>query len=240
MSRLPRIERIGLHHVLDRGVEKRNIFLDDGDNQKFLELLAEMKIQFNFEVLVYALMSNHYHLLLRTKEANLSMLMQQLNHAYTMYFNHKYGRVGTLWQGRYSEKFVHDEKYLQVLMKYIEQNPLRAGFCSRIGEYPWASALTRTSGLSLDEKRLLAEFHDIRYSRLVPMVPVAARKPLAEFLGFNDRNQGILEAAHAGYLQKDIAEALNLSCASISRIVRRKPEVPDTSQLQGKKNGHDS
>ncbi|MFH2116234.1 MAG: transposase [Spirochaetota bacterium] len=222
MPRLPRIERIGLHHVLDRGVEKRNIFLDDGDNQKFIRLIEEMKIQFNFEVLVYCLMGNHYHLLVRINEVNLSLIMKQLNHAYTLYFNRKYGRVGTLWQGRYTEKYVHDEKYLEVLMKYIEQNPIRAGFCSRIGEYPWASALTKTSGLGIDELRLLAEFRDTQFRKPAPPFQPVTRRPLVEYLNNVDRNQGILTAVRAGYMQIEIAKALNLSNACISRIVRSK------------------
>jgi REP element-mobilizing transposase RayT len=162
MSRAPRVERAGIYHILNRGVEKRNIFLDDGDCLKFLSLIESFTGLYCLELLAHCLMSNHYHLLVKTSKENISYIMQNLNHSYTLYFNRKYNRVGTLWQGRFTSRYVYDEKYLLVLMKYIEQNPIRAGICTRVGDYPWASAITQQASMSIGETRILAEFNSNR------------------------------------------------------------------------------
>jgi REP element-mobilizing transposase RayT len=103
-------------------------------------------------------MPNHYHLLFEMKDENLSLVLKQLNQKYTWYFNRKYDRVGTLWQGRFKSWFVRDEKYLTVLIKYIERNPIKAGLCAQIGEFPWASAHTEDPNLSPDDIAQLTEF----------------------------------------------------------------------------------
>lgn len=158
MSRLPRTNRIGLYHVINRGVEKRLIFLDDPDRLRFLSLVDEQKAAFDFNVVAYCLMPNHYHLLLEMKAENLSFALKRLGQDYTQYFNRKYNRVGSLWQGRFKSWFVHDEKYLDVLIKYIERNPIKKGITSRIGEYPWASSATADPTLSQDDIAQLTEF----------------------------------------------------------------------------------
>ena len=87
----------------------------------------------------YCLMSNHYHLLIETKQENLSKFMRQLNMNYAIYFNKKYKRVGHLWQGRFKSWYVTDEAYLYTLMRYIEQNPLKANMVKELKEYPYSS-----------------------------------------------------------------------------------------------------
>ena len=90
MSRLPRTNRIGLYHVINRGVEKRLIFLDDSDRLRFLNFLDDQKTAFDFDVVAYCLMPNHYHLLLEMKAENLSFALKRLDQDYTQYFNRKY------------------------------------------------------------------------------------------------------------------------------------------------------
>ena len=116
MARSPRIDAVGCYHVLNRGVERRAIFLDDYDYDYFISLLAELQTLYNFHIHAYCLMSNHYHLLLENKNNNLSLILKQLNHRYTLYFNKKYNRVGTLWQGRFKSWFVYDEHYFNELV----------------------------------------------------------------------------------------------------------------------------
>jgi len=103
MSRLPRMNRIGLYHVINRGVEKRLIFLDDPDRRRFLSLVDEQKAAFDFDVVAYCLMPNHYHLLLETRFENLSFALKRLDQDYTQYFNRKYDRVGSSRRGRLSK-----------------------------------------------------------------------------------------------------------------------------------------
>ena len=157
------MNRIGLYHVINRGVEKRLIFLDDPDRLRFLNLVDAHKVAFDFDVVAYCLMPNHYHLLLEMKAENLSFALKRLDQDYTQYFNRKYNRVGSLWQGRFKSWFVYDEKYLNVLIKYIERNPIKKGMTSRIGEYPWASSATENPALSRDEIAQLTEFFSTKF-----------------------------------------------------------------------------
>ena len=138
MARKKRMESIGFYHIVNRGVERRKIYMDDQDHRKFLEILQESAEIYIFEVYAYVLMSNHYHLLLKTSALNLSLIMRQINSRYSMYFNRKYKRVGPLWQGRFKSWYVYDESYLKSLVKYIESNPVKANSVKKIGEFRWA------------------------------------------------------------------------------------------------------
>ncbi len=250
MSRLPRTNRIGLYHVINRGVEKRSIFLDDSDRLRFLSLVDSQKAAFDFDVVAYCLMPNHYHLLLEMKAENLSFALKRLDQDYTQYFNRKYNRVGSLWQGRFKSWFVHDEKYLNVLIKYIERNPIKKGITSRIGEYRWASSVTENPALSQDEIAQLTEFFSTKFlpraevtgvepanaeSADVADVPaLAMRRSLPQhFLIANlarkrdgtkrsARDEAIESALRDGYSQSQIARYLGLSPAAISKRVKLK------------------
>jgi len=99
----------------------------------------------------YSQMGNHYHLLLEIIQPNLSKFMRQLNMNYAIYFNKKYKRVGHLWQGRFKSWYVTDEAYLYTLIRYIEQNPLKAKIVKDLGEYPYCSHYYFLKGESLPE-----------------------------------------------------------------------------------------
>jgi putative transposase len=140
MARAWRIEYEGaLYHVLSRGNERRDIFLDDDDRMLFLTGLAEAGERFAVDVLAYVLMGNHYHLLLRTRRANLSKTMQWLGVSYTTRFNFKQSRSGHLFQGRFKSMLVENDAYLLQLSYYIHRNPLRAGMVERLADYRWSS-----------------------------------------------------------------------------------------------------
>ena len=138
MARKPRIEKNGFYHIINRGVARDIIFKDEDDNLKFLEILQDASEDYGFEIYSFCLMSNHYHLLMQVKNENLSIIMQKVNSRYSMYYNHKYNRVGPLWQGRFKSWYVYDEGYLQTLIRYIEFNPIKANIAKKIGEYKWA------------------------------------------------------------------------------------------------------
>jgi REP element-mobilizing transposase RayT len=126
MSRPLRIEYPGaIYHVTSRGIDRREIYKDDKDREHGIQLLNEGADFFRVEVISYVLMSNHFHFLLRTKEANLSRFMQRLNVAYTRYYNHKYRRVGPLMQGRYKAIVVGSDTYFMTLSRYIHLNPVQ-------------------------------------------------------------------------------------------------------------------
>ncbi|PHO11233.1 hypothetical protein CPG37_01970 [Malaciobacter canalis] len=140
MARRPRIEISGYYHIVNRGVERRVVFYDKDDFEYFLSLLSDCCEKFNITLHNYCLMNNHYHLLIEVKEGNLSKFMRYLNSIYAIYFNKKYKRSGHLWQGRFKSWYVANEAYLYILMRYIEQNPLKAKIVEKIEYYPYSSS----------------------------------------------------------------------------------------------------
>ena len=140
MARQLRIEYAGAYyHVLSRGNNLNEIFLGDDDRNDFLDILAEMSERFDIEVYAYVLMSNHYHLLLRTLKPNLSKSMQWLGTRYTRSFNIRNKQSGHLFQGRFKSIIVESGAYLMQLSCYIHRNPLRAGVVDRLAKYKWSS-----------------------------------------------------------------------------------------------------
>ncbi len=140
MARPWRIEFEGaLYHVLSRGNGREDIYYDDQDRHLFLKTVGEMSDRFEIDVYAYALMGNHYHLLLKTNRANLSKSMQWFGLTYTRRFNLKHSRAGHLFQGRFKSIIVQNDAYLMRLSCYIHRNPLRAGIVKRLADYRWSS-----------------------------------------------------------------------------------------------------
>lgn len=137
MARRPRLDMAGFHHIINRGVERKNVFKCSDDKHKFLEILCKACKLHKVNIHAYCLMDNHYHILIETSLENLSLFMRQVNSNYAIYFNKRYKRVGHLWQGRYKSWYVISDDYLYSLFKYIEYNPVDAKITNNIGEYPF-------------------------------------------------------------------------------------------------------
>ena len=119
-----------LYHVTARGNAQQDVYLDDDDRELFLCVLAEVIDRFRWICHAYCLMGNHYHLLIETPDANLSLGMRQLNGVYTQRFNRHHNRAGHLFQGRFKAILVERYSYLLELARYIVLNPLRDS-CSK-------------------------------------------------------------------------------------------------------------
>lgn len=122
-----------------RGFEKGAIFVDDRDRHRLLSELDEIAERLEWSLWAYCLMGNHYHLLVQTREPTLSRGMRDLNGRYSQAFNHRHGRAGHLFQGRYKALVVDDEVYLHQVARYIVLNPVRSSLCGRPEEWPWSS-----------------------------------------------------------------------------------------------------
>ena len=143
MSRQMRIEYSGaVYHVIARGNGKADIYSDNEDRKKFIELLSKSLIRNNIRCHSFCLMSNHYHLLLETPDANLSSGLHLLNSEYAQYFNRRHDRSGHLFQGRYKAIVVQRDLYLLELCRYIVMNPVRAGLVNHPSRYKWSSYRT--------------------------------------------------------------------------------------------------
>lgn len=140
MARPLRLEFEGAYyHITSRGNLRDRIFFDAKDREKFLEILKRTKERYGYLLHAYALMDNHYHLLIETPKANLSQIMQNVNTSYTVYINKRHKRYGHLFQGRFKGIIVDKETYLVVLTRYIHLNPVRARIVKRPEDYRWTS-----------------------------------------------------------------------------------------------------
>jgi len=154
MARPLRLEFPGaLYHVTTRGNAREPIFLDDADRDLFLRCLGEVVLWQRWLCHAYCLMTNHYHLLIETPEANLSRGMQRLNGRYSQRFNRQHQRVGHVLQGRFTSILVERESHLLELARYVVLNPVRAGMLDAPETYPWSS-LRATIGLSVQPRWL--------------------------------------------------------------------------------------
>ena len=141
MARPLRIEfPEAFYHLTARGNERKPIFRDDRDRGRLLDILGEAAERYRLVVHAYVLMRNHYHVLLQTREANLSRAVRHLNGVYTQYFNRRHRRVGHLFQGRYKALLVDKDSYLLELSRYIHLNPVRVGEVSDPARFRWSSA----------------------------------------------------------------------------------------------------
>lgn len=141
MVRPLRLEFPGaLYHVTSRGDRREDIYEDNDDRERFLEILGAVVTGYNWLCHAYCQMNNHYHLIIETPDGNLSKGMRQLNGVFTQASNRRHQRSGHLFQGRYKAILVDKESYLLELSRYVVLNPVRArGIVHRIEEWPWSS-----------------------------------------------------------------------------------------------------
>ena len=140
MARPLRISFPGaFYHITSRGNEKKKIFRDLNDRNKFTSYLESATVRYGAAIHAYCLMNNHYHILLETPSGNLSQIMHHINGAYTTYFNIKYQRAGHLFQGRFKAILVEKDEYAKELSRYVHLNPVRAKIVDQPEDYPWSS-----------------------------------------------------------------------------------------------------
>lgn len=127
-----------VYHIIFRGNDKQDIFYDEQDYKKFIELIIDIKERYKCELYAYCLMTNHIHLIVYDKNENISKAMQSLILSYSIYFGKKYEKVGHLVQARFFSKNVETKEYLIRLCRYIHQNPVKAKI-ARVDTYKWSS-----------------------------------------------------------------------------------------------------
>jgi len=127
------------YHVMNRGRARQKIFHSVNYFEAFLAGLSEAHQRFGIQIMCYCLMDNHYHLLVKTPEANLGRAMRHINGVYTQRHNRLKQTDGTLFRGRYKAICVEEDSYQLQLSRYIHQNPLEAKMVKKIDDYPWSS-----------------------------------------------------------------------------------------------------
>ena len=173
MPRKARIDAPGaLHHIICRGIAKSKIFIDAKDRHSFLKRLGKILTDTNTPCYAWALMPNHFHLLLRTGIVPISTVMRRLLTGYAIYHNLRHDRQGHLFQNRYKSILCQENTYLLELVRYIHLNPLRGKLVkdiSQLDKYPYCghSAILGNTNNSWQEiDKILGFFHDRRYLAL--------------------------------------------------------------------------
>jgi REP element-mobilizing transposase RayT len=128
-----------IYHITSRGNNRAPIFREDNDRHLFLELLGNAVPRFQLTIFAFCLMTNHYHLFLRTARANLSATLQWLNAGYSRRFHRRHGSSGHLFQNRYHAVLITEESHWHHLSMYLHLNPVRAGLVEDPAGYPWSS-----------------------------------------------------------------------------------------------------
>jgi REP element-mobilizing transposase RayT len=140
----------GVYHVIARGNERKAVFRDDLDREQYLIRLADCHRRFGLSVFAHCLMDNHVHLVLERGPVSLSRIMLTLQSSYAQWFNRRHGRVGHLFQGRYKSFLVEKERYLLALLRYVHENPVKAGLVKRPQDFRWSSDRCYRSGTGPD------------------------------------------------------------------------------------------
>ena len=127
-----------IYHVMLRGNEKKNIFSDDEDKARFIDTIYHKKKDNGFCLYAYCVMDNHVHIVLKEQKDPISIVMKRIGTSYACYFNKKYKRVGHVFQDRFRSETIENDRYLLSVIRYIHNNPVKAGIC-KAHEYKWSS-----------------------------------------------------------------------------------------------------
>ncbi len=139
MARLPRNSLPdGIFHVYSRGVAGAPVFVDDADRSSFLKLLALCAQRQGWTCHAFTLLSTHYHLVVEATRVSLSAGLHGLNGRYARHFNRRHGHFGHVFAERFSARLIESEAYLYDACAYVLVNPVRAGLCDRIEDWPWS------------------------------------------------------------------------------------------------------
>ena len=183
----------GIYHAMLRGINQQNIFHDREDNLKFLDVVKEAKTVCNFKLYSYCLMSNHVHLMLKVEE-NLGQIFKRIGVAYVYWYNLKYKRVGHLFQDRFKSEVVENDEYFLTVLRYIHQNPVKAGMVKDIQAYEYSSYGEYTGQPNIVDTKFVLDIIDLK-----------------QFIDFHkiESNENCLEVIDAPYRLND-AEATKI------------------------------
>ena len=223
MARPLRLELAGaLYHVTSRGDGRENIFLADEDRVAWLATLAEVCKRFHWVCHGYCQMTNHYHVVIETPDANLSKGMRQLNGVYTQRFNRTHGRVGHVFQGRFKAIMVDKDSYLLELARYVVLNPLRAKMVRRLEQWPWSSYLA-TCGQATKPEWLQVDF-------VLTQFAAQRARAIAKYVAFV--HEGATLPSVWSQLQGQIYLGSEAFIEKMQKLVDKKPSLTEIPRAQ--------
>jgi len=245
MARKRRVNEPGFYHIVNRGVNNSEIFIEKEDYHKFLELMLKVKYDYDITFHAFTILPNHYHLLIETHKSNLSEAMRLLNSAYAAWYNFKSGRVGHLWKGRFDSYMLFDEEHFWKVVKYIERNALALGLVDEITKWEYQSLYFRMKNNKffeiIEDSKILTkpldeyieflkkplEKYEIDEIYKEPKILVVdgkvkvVRKRLADFFEeYKDKKEAIKAAKASGYKYSEIARFLGVSNVYVSKLAK--------------------
>ena len=223
MARPLRLELAGaLYHVTSRGDGREDIFLSDEDRLAWLATLAEVCKRFNWVCHAYCQMTNHYHMVVETPDANLSKGMRQLNGVYTQRFNRSHQRVGHVFQGRFKAILVDKDNYLLELARYVVLNPPRAKMIRRLEQWRWSSYLA-TCGQAAKPAWLQVDFVLSQFSS-------HRARAIARYVAFV--HEGAKLPSVWSQLQGQVYLGSDAFVAKMQALVDKKPALTEIPRAQ--------
>jgi len=252
------LSRSHVYHIMLRGNDKQKIFIDEDDKNKIIEILSDKKKNNSFFIYAFCVMDNHIHLIVKEGCDGLSRAMKRIATSYAFYFNKKYRRIGHVFQDRYKSENIEDDSYLLSAIRYIHQNPLKAGLSS-IDGYSWSSYGEYISGkakvtdifeilqmISQDNSAAIKAFevfnHETTNYSLIDVADPREKdeKTIEEYIEtyLNDRNIGLEDLKHtdnrqvAQELIRLLLEKTNLSRRNIALILGLNREFVRERQCQ--------
>ena len=193
-----------LHHVMLRGIERRDIVDDDADRENFVSRMGSIALETGTSIYAWALMTNHAHILLRSSEIGLPAFMRRFVSGYAVSYNRRHRRYGHLFQNRYKSIICEEDSYFKELVRYIHLNPLRAGIVKEMAaldRYKWG-------GHSVIMNRCKNAWQDRDY--------------VLQWFGKKERKEIALKLINEhGVSLAETARRLGITTSGVAKIVRR-------------------
>lgn len=223
MPRRPRVDAPGsIHHVFVRGIDRRDLFLDDRDRRACLDALARVLPEEGAGCFAWAVQSNHLHLVVRTGPQPLARVMQRVGTAFGRYFNDRYGRSGYVFESRYGVRRVDDDGYLLTLVRYVHRNPLETGAVSSVAAlaaWPW------TGHAALVGARRAEAFHSVAETlELLGSPQVAARARLGVLMATEVSTPPPTDPRALDALIESVCRELGVDREAVCSGVRKRSE----------------
>lgn len=147
----------GIYHIMLRGINQQQIFEDSEDWEKFVQILKDCKAISGYKLFAYCLMGNHIHLLIQESKESIEQVVKRIATRFVYWYNIKYQRAGHLFQDRFKSEPVEDDAYFATVVRYIHQNPVKAGLCKKISDYPFSSYKTFFDNSDLIDREFVFE-----------------------------------------------------------------------------------
>ncbi|WIV10403.1 transposase [Proteiniborus sp. MB09-C3] len=182
-----RKSKTGIYHVMLRGINRHSIFESENDKSRFISIVSEYRESEKFRVFGYCLMDNHTHLLIQEGEDDISTVVKRISSSYVYWYNKKYERVGHLFQERFKSECVEDESYFLAVLRYIHQNPVKAGIVKSIDKYNWSSYGCYIKEIDIiDYKYGLSIFSENTSEAKSQFIKYMSEESKANFLDYDD------------------------------------------------------